>query len=246
VCRQLTIINIQGTHSSVWEPPHCKFLRERLVEALGAVLPAERKSQLIHAGPEAAVTKVLPARDRPIAENDQPEAKAPHVERVGLFSSIKAAINNAIGAKLLKDILITYDAYVGVAPPAITDPWKARRDEGAGFLGTHLLANDPTNRIKVSIDANIFVPNETIAVLSVYVRDERVPRGVATVSAKGAESISLSAVFDVRHAGWQLFTLEARIGTTDGTMIYLNGTDKGPLPGCSPKLRVREYQDFLP
>ena len=39
LCKQLTIVNIEGSHSSVWEAPYCDFLRERLLETLEASLP---------------------------------------------------------------------------------------------------------------------------------------------------------------------------------------------------------------
>ena len=39
LCKHLTIVNIEGSHSAVWEAPYCDFLRERLVEALDASLP---------------------------------------------------------------------------------------------------------------------------------------------------------------------------------------------------------------
>jgi thioesterase domain-containing protein len=35
-CSGLTIVNVQGSHSEVWDSPYCQFLRERLVEAVEA------------------------------------------------------------------------------------------------------------------------------------------------------------------------------------------------------------------
>jgi hypothetical protein len=64
LCGQLAVINVEGSHTTLFEPRHCELLRERLLEAVGVVLPPSWSRAANADGKSAKVEKVgLDARD---------------------------------------------------------------------------------------------------------------------------------------------------------------------------------------